>query len=755
MSIRQRRPFPNSLENQSAKSWPSLDQWKRRQELEKEKLQRRLGIVANGGTGEFGWTSQALEVLGARSFAKFRAVASPGKVLWFNFELAKALRFRVPVDGRMTPELHADLLRALSLRAVQPGERMNGQKPVVMYADRYGGEGVHPKLGAARAGFLAHGNLYVKGVGFTPLFREGGPDDFVHSHGGVQLEDCIAEALFGEINQNLFTLGSTRVLAIIDQDRYVTAPSGRKLPVALVVRTGAQLRPAHLLGDRAARTGSALRKFIRITRATGQLLTLSETPERTPAPDVRATMLRIIDHQARTAAEGFRWRMLHGAISSSNMEMSGAMLDVPTQSSQPRTAPIWLLDYVDSAFGTEHLERAAELIPVYRRILRSTPRITRKQLNVKWLAIANEMEKAYRRHLQEVLLCAAGLKRALARRVQAEHPGLAARFTDLIAEIAALRNPGVVCIARSVVENISVVDVFNLLRRLPSRYFCDPDADHTGSILDHLEPMFRGNAFHIARRRATVERTSREFGSLYRELMGVCAEYAEEFYGDLNSMQASIVSRAEFENEPLDGLYYFTLQSGLKKAVANYKSTGNEEMIREIIDETVLSSVRSVEGLLTQGYSRRLPRGGIELQIRNIRGVVYSVRAWNDEQQRRRLHVSIPVLRDGRTYSAAVPGWPGFTSDQIQSLRCSFTTDGWKRSVDVGVRLKRNPYYGSVIDFEEICGVPPVGRIEGRLVNIAEGATPNNRAAVELRGYTFAIPDRYDLRELMSDRAEQ
>jgi hypothetical protein len=49
--------------------------------------------------------------------------------------------------------------------------------------------------------------------------------------------------------------------------------------------------------------------------------------------------------------------------------------------------------------------------------------------------------------------------------------------------------------------------------------------------------------------------------------------------------------------------------------------------------------VRSVDGLLAQGESRRLDDGGIEIERRTIRGVTYSVRAWDNEAQTRRVCV--------------------------------------------------------------------------------------------------------------------
>lgn len=279
-----------------------------------------------------------LKVLGADSFVEFTAVRACGKILWCNFELARQLGFEVPRANQLTPEFEKQLLTSLSFRVVGPAEDVESQETITMYADRYGGEGVRPGLGAGRAGFLPYGNLYVKGVGLTPLFKHGDPDDFEHSHGAVHLDDCLLEALFGEVNENLFARGSARVVAIIDEGRNVTAPSRQQIPVALVVRTGVQLRPAHLLNRRLSRDGSRLETFIRIARATGQLVTRQDKATGSDVPNIEETMLQIIDDHARTAAEGFRWRIIHGALSSSNMEMSGAMLDLPTQSTQPRTA---------------------------------------------------------------------------------------------------------------------------------------------------------------------------------------------------------------------------------------------------------------------------------------------------------------------------------------------------------------------------------------------------------------------------------
>jgi hypothetical protein len=444
----------------------------------------------------------------------------------------------------------------------------------------------------------------------------------------VHLEDCLSEAVFGEVTHNLFTLGSNRIVTIIDQGKHVTEPSGRLRHIALAVRAGAQLRPGHLLARRARGSCSPLEMLISITRASGQLVSTSGVP------DVSATMLRVIDDHARTAAESFRWRMIHGALSPSNMDISGAMLDLPTQSTQPRTAPIFKLDYVQSGFGTEHKERGFYLAETYRRVLRATDAAKRERFNAKWINVSNVMDEAYERHLQVRLLAAAGLKTDLARRIHNEHPELAQTYAKVLLDLAALKNRGSACVARKVVEDVSVVDVFNLLGAAPPAYLSRK------SVLKHLKPVYKGNRYHIAKRRQQVESLADQFVRVYGELMNVCAAYVNDYYDSVEAMNASIAARAAFENEPIEGLYCHSLYQRLNNAIADYKASGKTEYISEVIDTTVARSLRSVDGLLAQGDRRVLDDGGIEMEKRTIRGVTYSVRAWDDKAQTRRVCVN-------------------------------------------------------------------------------------------------------------------
>lgn len=691
----------------------------------------------------------ALKVLGRDSFAEFAAVRAAGKVIWCNFDLARQLGFAVPHSNQLTAQF-LDQLLSLSLRALASGEDSQGLETITMYADKYGGDGVRPALGAGRAGFLSHGNLYVKGIGFTPLFKHNDADDFAHSHGGVHLDDCLVEAVFGEVNENLFYHGSSRILAVIDQEKFVTPPSGRRIPIGIAVRTGSQLRPAHLL-TRLRSRHSQLEKFIDITRVSGQLVTRTDPSTRVESPDVKATMLRIVDDHAQTAAEAFRWRMIHGALSASNMEISGAMLDLPTQSTQPRTAPVWLLKYADSIFGSEHIARAMHLAPLYRKLLRNVPETAWGKLNLGPINFREEMTAAYIKHLQVQLLSAAGLKKDVARRVQSNHAQLASSFTELIKEMSALKNRGALCVARATVEQVAVLDVFNLLGAIPGPFFANPADDHRAAIRQSLKPIFRGNRFHVAKKQTAVNALIDRFASLYRELMTVCRSYVNEFYGEPEKMSASIAARAAFENRPLECLYSHSLFSELRRAIRLYKSTGDAEVIRSVLDECITASMRSVDALLNQGDSRLLGSDGIELEMRTIDGVNYSVKAWNDAKQTRLLHVGIPVERDGNHYSTAVPGLRHLTKRHIQSLRYRFTTDGWKNFGEAGARLTKDQRNGLAIDFHLPCTVSSVGRLEGycRMSHARKSKVRNPEEC--LRRYTFAIPDRHELIKLVAE----
>lgn len=690
--------------------------------------------------------SRILTVLGSDWFAKFTAVRIPGNVVWCNFELARTLGFDVPSSNCMTSRFHEQLIDNLSYRALKSNEAVNGHKTVTLYADSYGGEGIGNGLGSARSGFLPFGNLYLKGVGLTPLFRPDDPEDIDHSHGGVQLNHCLGEAVFGEVDQHLLTHGSTRILAIIDQGKSVMHRDGRRVSIALGVRCGRQLRPGHLLSKR-VHSSSLIEAFIKITKETKQLVTRKDEASGKEIPDVKATMLRVINDHARTTAEHFRWRMIHGAITSSNMEMGGASLDLTTRSAQPRTAPVYFREDYVSFFGHEHIDCAAQLRISYRALVISIPKQQRQRLNARLFDFIRVMEQSYDSHLQQQLLGATGLKAAVAERVRLDHTELARRFTATVVTMCSLRNPGSVEMARQVVKHVSVLDVFNLLREFPREYFATANAKHSRLIRVLLKPVFKGTRFQIAKQRAKVGKLIGQFDRVYHELMQECRVYAKDYYGSVADMRTSITSRAAFENEPIT-LYRSKLYEDFEEAIKTYKLTGDADVLRTIVETSVSASLRKVDALLAQGKFQQLSDGGFELEMQTINGINYSIRAWNDRQETRHLHVNVPVTRVRNYFENPLPGWPRLRRQQISSLRYCFTTDGWISSRVVSARLEKDSQGYLFISFDITSTLPLAGNLEGYFYLTENPETCLGDRAVRLNRYAFAVPDKQELAEL-------
>lgn len=521
-------------------------------------------------------------------FAPMTAVRVPGRVVWRNEALARAM-------GLATDD---QLLDALSYRLLRPGEAIAGRKTITLHADHYGGDGIAPYLGSARAGFTEQGDILLKGIGLTPLFRKPREDDFPHAHGGCNMNEAIAEAIHGEISRHLFTREPARILAIIDQDDWTVWPDGvTRQPRVILARAGLQLRPAHMLARVIREQGRCTELFERLARECGQLV----------EGDLRATMLRVIDDHAEAVAEQVRWRITHGCISTSNMLMTGGMLDTVIQCAHPRIADIVpARKNPERVYFRDYLDRVKQMGKVYR-VLRLTG-------DLPPLDVHREMERAYRHHLDATLLRAAGFKPQAARVLRDAHPQLVRRFADVLVRMASLRNVGSFRRSRALVKDHAVADILGLLR-----------AHAAGeNIWRALRPVYRGNPHHIARKRRTLRHLVGEFTALYDDVMRAAETTCGAFY-DPGEMRRSVAARARFENAPLDRLYRTELWNDLDATIARYKETDDPRLIEELIRERITASSRNVDALL--GGAKRLPDGGVELNVRIIDGVRYSVYA--------------------------------------------------------------------------------------------------------------------------------
>ncbi|MEQ9498826.1 MAG: hypothetical protein RIT81_18250 [Deltaproteobacteria bacterium] len=692
---------------------------------------RQLGIDAADPIGPSNvGASKIIDVVGKERFAKIDAVRVPGRVAWLNYDLARELGFDVPPSGRLTGAAERSVLDALAWRIPGPDEDVGDRETLRVFADRYGGTGLGVAQGSGRTAFLPYGNLSIKGIGKTPLSPEH-DSDFLHSHGGAPMREGFVEAIWGEVNANLFTEGSTRILAVIDTGDFTEFPDGTKERRALIVRAGSQLRPAHLLADRDSGHKTTPVIFARAAKESGHLVT-REVNGKT-VMDFGATLDSLIDAHAKTAAEQVRWRVLHGAVSSSNMEIDGGQLDLATQTSQPHTAPIHILRGT-APFLSEHQERVAELQRMASAVFSGFSKAERSLFAAKKPQVSRPFMERYAEHLDLQLAKAAGLKTEVAERLPRS---VVEPFARVVRDLAALTNvDGRFNADKEVHRDKSAVDVFNVLRRLPGIYFADPQGDHSAAIRDLLRTKIDGNPRAAGQLANKIDALVAELGPAYAALMEAARN--DPAYDDADAMVRSVGQRAAFENMPLDRLYKAELHQGLIEQIDAYAWHNDPSIFREAIDKTVSASLRSVDALIGQGTARRLDDGGLELGRRTIDGIDYAVRAWDGG--RRRLHLEMPVGNDG--VLTTLPGAPRLSNAQLDNLVYRFTTDGWRTTQEV--EAKRD---GDTVTFDIPVLGSDVGQLEGVFYADA-GAFWLKDGASNFRGYSFAVPDRAELAQV-------
>lgn len=699
--------------------------------LATDEMDRRLG-VSRQQTGLP--QSKVHGLLGLGRTVPIRAIPVDGKVSWVNYDLARRLGYDVPHGNRMTPEFHKQLIERLSFRALPAGH--DAPNAITMEADRYGGSGLGTNGGAGRAAFLSHGNLNIKGIGLTPLAVVD-PEDYIHSHGGAPMREGFLEAIWGEVNQNLFSAGSTQILAIIDTGDATPWADGTSEPRALIVRAGRQFRPAHLVNNE-GKARFAEDAFIRAARDSGDLV------EHAGTPDLDATMRNVIVRHARTAAEQVRWRILHGATSTSNMELDGSQLDLGTQTSQPRTAPIKVLSFT-SAYGKEHVQRGGELTTMYSALLGSMSAAQRKAHNATRFSVQRELSVAYEKELKSQYVQASGIKSELAAALR-DSPQ-AETFAALVQEMAKLKNRGSIDADKNVVEDVAVLDVFNLLRHYPALYFANPSGTHLAQVKALLQPFVRGGKSNQYKRARQINELAQRFSTAYADLMKCAADKSADFY-DQGAFQRSVTQRAAFENAPLDKLYRAQIKARLDEAITKYRSSNDSTVFKEEADQVIASSLRSTEGLLAQGHHQLLGTGGVALEQRTISGIDYSVRAWTGGA--REVHLEMAAEGDDeRGYVMhSLPGTPHLHRDQIEALRYRFSTDGWKTWQEAPARLEWRDGKPSVsVSIPVLSG--DTAQLQGLFHCTARGDFWLHDGAHNFSGYVFTAPDDRDLKAFL------
>ena len=223
-----------------------------------------------------------------------------------------------------------------------------GDPLATFWAERYGGPAIGINGGAGRCG--TKGRFQVKGIGRTPLIGEGvGKFDFWHSHGGIALVDAMQEAIWGEVFAQALPYGAARIAALLltGTNCWYEGPDGKKTQArrALVVREST-IRPAHFMRAIYFRPQPSLELESDTARVRAAVSLLTQYLPRGAggggtAQEEELLNRGLVELSSRLAfqcATAQTKRLLHGAISASNIALDGRWVDFGTATSLPTYA---------------------------------------------------------------------------------------------------------------------------------------------------------------------------------------------------------------------------------------------------------------------------------------------------------------------------------------------------------------------------------------------------------------------------------
>jgi hypothetical protein len=223
-------------------------------------------------------------------------------------------------------------------------------------ADRYGStEGTTPHGGSGRSGIA--GRFCAKGIGVTPLVGRGAAPG--HAHGCASLEECIREATYGEVIDAEFPFGAVPIIGVLDTRLEFIDPdardSGRRRVRRGILIRPCVLRPAHAerapLFRQPAASDSQNRSSQREDAARTQAV-VHHWLGNGVANGAAVSPEDLIARLSRQIAFGQVHRISSGGMFSSNVSITGALLDFGNAHALPDWSHAKLLDHA-AGFGEE------------------------------------------------------------------------------------------------------------------------------------------------------------------------------------------------------------------------------------------------------------------------------------------------------------------------------------------------------------------------------------------------------------------
>ena len=232
------------------------------------------------------------------------------KVIWLNEPLLEYYKSNTPIE--IDDDVNNWVIDRFAYRAAS---RSKSGMSKYMYAERYGGEGIGFNGGGARVAL--NGYFQAKGCGRTPLSSE--LTDAEHQSGVCCFNEVVKEALWGEVGNAIFPNGAVRTLAIIS---YMNTENGSLSFIS--VRENA-LRPAHFIR-------AVYCKLSSVTEHNMQdiIRTIDNVSEMTSEINIKILFKKYFKQWAQQIAFMQANRIMHGAITCSNLALDGRMIDFGT-----------------------------------------------------------------------------------------------------------------------------------------------------------------------------------------------------------------------------------------------------------------------------------------------------------------------------------------------------------------------------------------------------------------------------------------
>ena len=234
---------------------------------------------------------------------------------------------------------------------------------ITLVAERYGGDGIGLNAGGGRCGNT--GRYQLKGIGATCMV--GDFDDPIHTYGGLDAPLAILETIFTNLFSQLLPLGAVKIRGIIYVGAKTAQYHGPERPCwGVIMMRDRCTRPAHLLRaphfvPRSPYQGLLTGDVGRIRKVNKQLYK--------SFGDYNG-FVKFIGIYLKKCANQFGFaramRIMHGALTPSNITLDGRWLDLPIASMLDGGVNYWLYrEFYDEHRGP--LEVARELLYGYAK----------------------------------------------------------------------------------------------------------------------------------------------------------------------------------------------------------------------------------------------------------------------------------------------------------------------------------------------------------------------------------------------------